>query len=429
MSFSARAEAAPGGLARTLDLGWLAGARLAAAAAGFGAAALLARLLGPADYGRWAMLLALQGHLLILAEMGLRQVATADCGHDARTARALLPRYLALRLVLAMLLWSLAWPTVRAFDPEGGLAAALVLAALPASALLFDWIPLARGHTAEATLPLLLRPLLLAAGLAGLALAGHRASPETAAALFAGAWVIAALASLPGLRLLPRATAAPPPSLRALLRRALPLGLSGLAAQALLGLDILLVGLVVGPVEAGRYQLASACLVAGLVVANAGGQLTLARAGALRGRREQRARFCREALLRALAIGGGLAAAGGVVAPSLLPLLFGDSYAPAVPLLWWLLPWFVLQHPVSWLQGAFAALGRERVVLRANLSALAVLLPMLAVAVWSADPRLFALARTMAEAARCLSLVRALFPRRTPAGAAPLTAGRGATCP
>jgi hypothetical protein len=75
-----------------------------------------------------------------------------------------------------------------------------------------------------------------------------------------------------------------------------------------------------------------------------------------------------------------------------------------------LLPWFLLQHPTTLLQGALTAAGRGRCVLRCNLVMVTALAPALALAAASGSLLLFAAARAVGEAARLAALLAALPP-------------------
>ena len=125
---------------------------------------------------------------------------------------------------------------------------------------------------------------------------------------------------------------------------------------------------------------------------------------------------------KALACGAVLTGAILALAPWLLPQLFGTAQAPAVPLLAALLPWFLLQHPTTLLQGALAGIGAGERVLRANLAMLLGLVPALALAALSGSLILFALARGVGEMARLGALFRALPPeaRRQLLGSLPI---------
>jgi hypothetical protein len=117
-----------------------------------------------------------------------------------------------------------------------------------------------------------------------------------------------------------------------------------------------------------------------------------------------------------LCCGGLLTLALLALGPPLLPLLFGRDHAAAGTTLLALLPWFLLQHPTTLLQGALAAAGRGDRVLRANLAMLAALAPALAAAALSGSLAAFALARAAGEAARLAALLLALPPETRQAG-------------
>lgn len=392
-----------------LELSGLALARLLAALFGFLVTTLLARALGPADYGRLAMLLALQGQALLFAELGLRSVVTADCGDNPAAVRGTLHAYLGLRLAFAAVVAAIGLSLALKFVPGSAAAATVLLSALFASALLCDWVALARGHAVEASLPLLLRPCVPALALSTLFACGGAIAFEAAAAWLAAGWWVAALVSLAALRHLPKTTDASATAVMTLLSRAVPLGLAGVAAQALLAVDIVLIGLFFGPAQAGHYQIAAGVLTAGLAFANAASQLGLARAGRFRERVGAQKQALLFGLTAMLGLGFSLAAVAALLAPLVLPTLFGEAYRPAADMLLWLLPWFALQHASGWLQGVLAALARERAVFCANLAALAVALSLFGLAGWLADPRIMALGRGAAEAVRILLLGAALI--------------------
>ena len=165
-----------------------------------------------------------------------------------------------------------------------------------------------------------------------------------------------------------------------MLRRGASLAVVTLTNQAQLTADLVVVGLVLGAAGAGDYYLAGQVLVAGLLFANAAGQIALARLSALAGD-PLRFRAALLADLRHLISFAAITALGiGCVAATVVPVLFGAEHAGAAQALLWLLPWFVLQHPTTLLQAALTAARREGQVVRANGVAIAVLLSGLAVA-------------------------------------------------
>ena len=371
------------------SLAILALARLGVSLLGFAAVLLVARALAPAELGRWSLALAIQGYALHLGEFGLRSVVTTEA---AQAGRGLLARYLALRLGLSVLALAATLAGCALFRPDDLLLVGLATASILPIALQLDWLALVDGRDRLAAFLLLVRPLAFLLLLLALPVP---AGPVAVAASFLAAWTVAAIASWICLDRVEGPPSGPVPTAPAMLRRAAGIAAVTLSNQAQLSADLLAVGLVLGPAAAGDYYLAGQILVAALVFANAAGQLALARRTALR---PDLGRLIGLALATAL----GLA----LLAPPLLPRLFGAEHAGAAPILWWLLPWFVLTHATTLLQAALTAAGREAAVLRANLLGLALLAAGLAIAALVPSAAAFALARGLAEAARLAFLWR-----------------------
>ena len=388
-------------------LGTLAGARAGSAALGCLGSVLIARLLAPSALGSWGLALAVQGWALHLGEFGLRSVVTSEAARRPSSLGPLLRRYLRLRLSITI---AVVIAVVLGADfvvPEARPLLVLAALALPAAALQLDWIPLVRGQEGRAAALLMVRP----AAFLALVVALRPAEAVGLAAVWLGAWVIAAAVSWEGLGTMGRDAA---PASGALLRRGAPLCVVTCLNQAQLSLDLLVVGAVLGTVVAGDYWLASQIAVAGLVMANAANQLALARIAALPEDEVRPAvgRELRLLLAAAFALAGAL-----VAAQPLIPHLFGQAHAGAGRVLLWLLPWLVLQHPTALLQGALAARGRGAAVLGATIAGVITLGLGLAAAVWIATPAAFACARGLAELTRLVVLARAL-PRQRGSGEA-----------
>jgi O-antigen/teichoic acid export membrane protein len=383
------------------------GSRALAAVLGFAGTILIARALEPATLGLWSMALAVQGLALHLGEAGLRSVAVAEVARAPWLASAYAKRIVALRLALSTVVIAAGSLVAWAWSLGNWPLTCLLLTSLWPIALQLDWLPLAQGRNRLAAGLLLARTTAFVTLLLVVPLDGD---PLRLVLLFVAAWWIAAAVTWPCLWLLSGQSDADDGALGAprLLRLAVPVAMGTFASQVLLGLDILLVGARFGPAAAGFYYLASAVLVAGLVLANGLGQSALARM-ASRAEQPEAFRAALGADLRlvvCLALIVAVTAAG--LAPLLLPLAFGSAYAAATGLMLWLLPWFVLTHATTVLQAAMAA-GRlgDRLVL-ANGWMLTTLLPSLGLAWWLGDLRAFAVARGIAELVRLLALWRLL---------------------
>ena len=392
---------------KTTDSWWrpvtaLGGGRALAALVGFLAVGICADALGPSELGRWSVLLAIHAHALHLTELGLRSVVTAEAGYAGGGYAALLGRYLGLRLVACAFAGVVGLSVTAMAAPEMLGAAALVASTLFAIALQLDWLALAGGRPFEAGALLIVRPAVMLALL--LAVPGISTASDLAA-IFATAWWLAAAASWITLRRDRELPVSPMPT-ATLLRLGLPLLLVTLMSQAQLGLDILIIGTLFGSTDAGHYFLAAAIVGAGLVAANAIGQLATARMASLRDR-EGEFRVALLGELRATGLLALLAACAlATLAPLAIPWVFGERYEPTVTLVIWLLPWLVLQSLSTVAQGALTAVRRQPDLLRANIGlvlSLAVLLPL---AVWLDALQAFAVVRAVAESVRLALLLR-----------------------
>ena len=386
----------------------LAGGRAGGAGLAAVSAMVLARAL-PADaMGIWAMAVAVQGYALHLGEFGLRSVVTAEAGRRKVAIRPLLRRYLGLRLAISALVLALVAPAAMALAPATAPVVIIACISILAAALQIDWLALANDQPTLAACLLLARPLAFTVALL---LCPGPLTPLSVALLFLTAWTATAALSWLALARDPTdAMPTEPPPPRTLLRRGVPLCAVTVLNQVLLSGDLLLAGAVLGAATAGHYYVATQIATAGLVLANAAGQAALARLARHADQKEGLAAALSREAVPVLACGALLTALLLAIGPWLLPKLFGPAQAPAVPLLMALMPWFLLQHATTLLQGALTAIGDGDRVLRANLLMLLALVPALALAAWLGSAVLLALARGAGEAARLVVLIRALPP-------------------
>lgn len=402
--------------AARLSIGWrpptamhrlalLGAARGGASLLGFVGVMLVARTLTPDELGHWSLALAVQGYALHAGEFGLRSVVTTEARCAGKLLPVLLRRYLGLRLALSSAALAAVTLAATLASPEHIWLLALVTLSILPMALQLDWLALADDRAGLAALVLVLRPSMFL-GLVALCLTAL--TPTTMALCYLASWATAATVSWTALRRSSYEHDGRLPTSCGMLRRGAALALVTLTNQIQLSADLLVIGWALGAASAGDYFLATQILVAGLMFANASGQLALARLPELLG---QPGRFvdclaadARRLLWAACGIAAGLALLG----PALLPVLFGPEHAESTPALLWLLPWFVLQHPTTLLQAALTAARRERAVVWANIVMLLALGSGLALAAGGATLGGFAVARSVAELARLTCLYLAM---------------------
>lgn len=360
---------------------------------------VLARRLGPHDLGVWAMVLAVQGYALHAGEFGLRSVATAVGATVLGGPKALIWPYLKLRLVTTTTTVAGVMLLTAALVPAQLPLVGLALLSLYLIGLQLDWVPLVEGRPYAATLPLVARPAIFTAAL--LSWPGSL-QPVDVAAAFVIAWAAAAaIAALALARTQPASGTAPIPAASAFLRRGRGFFAVTFINQLQLGLDTLVVGAVLGADQAGIYFLGIGVATAGLVFANAAGQLALAQAARADG--AAILRHARQAMIYGCILSPALAAAG----PWLLPFLFGRDFAGAGQILIALAPFLALAHGTAVLQPSLGAAGRQADVVRINLYLLPALTGGLLAAALVGEPVAFAVARSLAEAMRLALLWRA----------------------
>lgn len=384
-----------------IRVGALGGSRALAACIGFLAVWQLAARLGPEALGIWSMGLASLGFALHVSEFGLRSVITAEAGVQIRVWRSLLQRYLVLRFIIAVVV-AVTTIAMTAFVWPGQLSLmACLLLSVFAIALHLDWIALVCDRPLAAGGCLIVKPLTFS--LVIWALPSINTPQDVALALAAG-WWISAIVSWKLVSWVDR-VGPEPSSIGELLRLGLPLMGNTFINQLQLSLDLLLVGLFAGAAAAGHYYLAAAIVAAGLVFANATGQIATARMARFRDDHRSFAQELRRQLCLTVLLALGLASCLVLIAPMLIPSLFGADFAVTSDMIVYFLPWFVLAGISTHLQGALTAHCQQLLITKSNLALLASLVPALGIAwIWG-EPTGFALARAVGEGSRIAVLI------------------------
>lgn len=324
------------------DLGVLSAGQGAAQLLNLAALVVVARALGGHWFGVLQVAAATSAYVLLAAEAGLFTLGVRDLARldprDHAGARDLVARRVGGLLLLALaagLLGAalLPWFGAPRLDPR---LLWLYLAGVLPQALMADWVVLGLGRPAWAaaartvrSLVAALLVLLIFGGLDEGAGGGLRlwAPLSYLAGFFAGNLVAAAgatraLGARPGRRRPSR------PVLRGDLAAAVPIGAANLLRRVLFNIDLVVLGLLATPVEAGRYAAASRLAFVLVTVTESSLGAVLPRLAKLhrRGLPDYRRGVRRAAAVAGLAL-ATLAAAGALFGGPLVRRLFGEAFA------------------------------------------------------------------------------------------------------
>jgi O-antigen/teichoic acid export membrane protein len=331
----------------------------AARLVGFVVVLLLARRLGPTGFGIVTLGLTLVGWFTYITDSGTEILNVREIARRPQRFRQIAEQVLGLRLALSALAVVLYVAGVMVFARSDLTRSTLVLFALvlPATALNLRWMVLGVGGSRAISAGLVLsRMVMLGAVLlfvGGLADLKRVPVFEAVAALVYAITILLLVAG--GLRTLrPRADLG---IWRRTLSQSAPLMVNGLARSAVVSFDILLIDLALGPRSVGIYAVASkpaffftaAVGLFSLAFLSAFSATATEAAGALQ------ARARRSALASAVLVAAALS-----VGSLLIPVVFGERYDRAVPLLA-VLAWRI---PFSVLAGIYSSvlIARDRQV-------------------------------------------------------------------
>jgi O-antigen/teichoic acid export membrane protein len=343
---------------------WLLGSQFAARALGLLNNVLLARLLAPVSYGDFTQAMAIAGSLAPLADTGISAIITRYVARRPRSS-TVLGAAIGLRIGQSLLLWGIMVLGSWWIHGASRLSLALMLAgaywALACIQQLLAGVARARLQaqieTRAVALERVSTVLLAAAGALWFGLTGALAG-VLGGGIFALITYLRCL-PLPRVRLHWRIW-------KRLIALGTPLAIADVCHGFIMRVDILAVGMRYGSQSAGWYGSASVLLWAGNLVA---GSMALALVPAAAAQRGEDAGLGLRVLGWMLATAMALATALGVGASLWIPLLYGEAYEPAVPVLrvlaWCLLPasvvaWgnavLLVRHRTAWV-GAVAIAG------------------------------------------------------------------------
>ena len=327
---------------------------------------LLARRLGPSDFGIVSFALSLVGWFGLVVDSGTELLSVRDIAREPHRYRELADRVLGLRLVLSILVGGIFVAAVEVFAHSGRVRDTVVLFAvvLPALALNLRWMVLGVRSAKAVAAGNVVARAVLALGI----LAFVHGSPdlhrvpflELAAELAYAVVIGAAVARHFGLAR-PRVDVT---AWIATLRQSLPLLVNAFARAAFYSFDIVAIELFLGPRKVGLYTAASKPV---LFCTGALGLFSIAFLSSFSSAGPDEARqLLRRSLRTSFAVCAPLAVSLSSAAVVAVPLVFGDAYRGAVAalvVLAWRIPIMALSSPLG---SALIAAGRQTTLMRNN---------------------------------------------------------------
>jgi len=346
------------------SFGWLTVGRVIGDLATFVLFVLISRIFGKEGIGTYSFAIALTGVFAALSELGTTTFTIRELAHSSEGFAFLFGRVIVLRLLLLLVAASLLAVTLPLlpFPRE-----VLVIVALIGGYQLLYQVLMGLGAVFIAH-----GRSTVAAGLEALFRIATGGAAIAAALLGAGLNLtvstmplIALLTVLVGYVLVEREFGRPTlvrssSLVYQIAREVLPYGLSTLFAQVQQRLDVILLGLVLGAVAAGVYNVAFRSVFMLLFIPYLFGISLLPFIARLHAASSSKLpQLYRRSLNLAVLLGLPAAAGVTLVAPDVIRLVFGDEFLDSVPLLR-LLAWLFLIAFLRFVTGAFlTACGRQ----------------------------------------------------------------------
>lgn len=319
---------------------WLAAAKIVQGVASVSATIIVARDLGPADFGRLALASAIALFLGNLSTLGLEHIATRELSTVESARRPLLSALRRMRSIGALtgcmvLLGLSALPNTHDY---GIATALLILCLLPLAQIgdLAEWRLLAAGRSRSIAITTLLSSPL--AALARMAMALEGAGIATFAWLLVAEWALRSLLlSLSAKEKADDDSKSEAPliaDMLSLLRESAPLLMAGIAIFIYMRIDQFMIALMLDPRDVGLYSsmvaLAEIPLALPVLLLRAA-LPTLARQSASQpGLRDRTlVKLMRNGFYLHLLVAVVISA----LAPSIVSLFYGEQFLPAVPAL------------------------------------------------------------------------------------------------
>lgn len=365
-----------------LNLVNLGGSRLAVTVLSLLSSILIARNLGADQLGIFALITGSFAYISIISEFGLRSTITVESSrrHDVGSVFG---TYLILRIMMAAVAYVLTMTAVQLLYPAYLEPIAAVMLSIFFLAMQVDWILLVNKNYAAAGWVSLTRWLAYLC-LTTIVVHFSKLDINSLAYVFLFSWVILTFFSWLAVV---RTSGAPwsrakmlPPKMPALMKTGGPILGATLASQALQNADLLWIGKTFGPTDAGYYYMANSIITATLFFANAMGQIAMTRYASFNNETTLIATSLKSDIWIMTQISTFISLCLPLIAPVLIPLLFGNEYSIAGTLIISFAPYVILYHLWSLLFSVSIALGMEKVLFKSKILTLCALPVLLAVA-------------------------------------------------
>lgn len=296
----------------------------------------LARRLGASAFGLWTFALAVSGYPLALVEAGLTWIGTRDVATDPAAARALVRRVVGIRIVLAAVGFAAIGMVAARMPPDGPLRLVMLLAAtsLLTTSITLDWVFYGLERRAVVAVANVTKVVIFASAAMLLV---HRSDQVWEVPVLQAAGELAAAAIL-WYAFLGWTAAVRPAAVRTsvaeLLRQAAPLTLAQLMRALTMWSAVTIIGLFSSAAAVGHFGAAQrvALLAGGLTTLYFYAYVPLAARASQQGAAAVGA-LVRHSLPRSAAAAVLFAALVAGFASPLVLRVFGEPYAPAIPVL------------------------------------------------------------------------------------------------
>lgn len=327
---------------------------------------VVARSLGPTEYGLLVWITSIYAYLMIGAEFGSRTIVMSEAS-ALKSCAPLMSSYLRFRILSGIMFFAVGMCILNFYDSSLLGLGFGVFITLMASPFLFDWALMVQGSyfLAGATLTIRACAYLLAVATARIL---NMLSLSFVAVAFPLSWFVAAFSSY----LFYRKSYSPshiqidPVDMTPkFLRSGLYVVGSSFVSQTFQNADLIWIGLFHSASETGTYGLAATLVTAGSLFGNALGQVALSKYGVYKNNQEQLLPQFRKDMWLTLSLASTVSIGCAVCGPIFVPIIFGIRFAESATLLLAFIPYLFLQHGFIVIYSVFLSVNLERQTLSA----------------------------------------------------------------